>query len=120
MVVAPTNWRERVDPLTILIDDQPWPWQPGSDDQVAIDLGAQLDSGETLTNPVCTLWRLRSFGETEDLSADSKISGAPVVNGTIVLQRLFNLDRGRYYRLEVLHGAAGNRRGANMLIRVPE
>lgn len=120
MAVAPTNWRERVDPLTILIDDQPWPWLSGSDDMVAIDLGAQLDTDETLTNPVCTLWRLRAFGESEDTAAQENISGAPVISGTIVAQRLINLERGRYYRLEVLHGAAGNRRGASVLIRCSE
>ena len=38
----------------------------------------------------------------------------------IVLVNLRNLERGRYYRLELLYGTAPNRRGSGLLIHCEE
>lgn len=99
-----------------------WPWLFGSDEQVALDLADQLDEGETLSagTIALTLWRIGLDGKTAeaDVSGTSLV-GAATVSGTVVLQRLDDLARGRSYRLEVLHGAAANRRGASLLIHCP-
>jgi len=93
----------------------------GSDDKVVVDLSARLDTGEALTNVVCQLWQLRAFGETVDVDKTATmLSGAVEVSGSTVLQRVINLERGRYYRLEILYGAAGNRRGSGLLIHCEE
>lgn len=112
-----TNWRARVDDLTILIKGNPWPWLFGSDDEVVLDFAAQLEEGESLTNPAATLLRLHTQQETLDVDANAKLNVVgPQVIGTRVKIRMSALERGYYYRLEVLHGVAGNRRGANTII----
>lgn len=123
MVLA-TDWRARVTDLdardasgNVLL----WSWLFGSDDRVAIDVGAQLDTGETLVVSQVTLYQLAAFGESADVDKTaSMVSGAATTSGSVILQRLTGLERGRYYRLEVLHGTAGNLRGASLLIHCPE
>ena len=124
MTAIPTDWRARVTPLD-LVDDrgQPllWSWMAGSDDQVVADLAARLDDGETLSGVSCTLWQLRGWGESADVDkTGTMVQGSPTVDGTIVLQRLSGLERGRYYRLELLYGTAPNRRGSGLLIHCEE
>lgn len=99
-----------------------FPWGSNSDDHIAIDLGPALDDGETITNPVCTLWKLRSMTplEASDTDASAKLVGTPTIESTFVLQRASNLDAGRYYRLKVLHGSTGNRRENWQIVYVPE
>ncbi len=115
-----TDWTSQIGPLDARGPDGlplVWPWMEGADDAVVIDLSAQLGAGEAVANPVCRCFRLRAIGEPDDAEQPLKLSGAPVVAGSTVAQRMIQLERGRYYRLEVLHGAAGNRRGASVLIR---
>lgn len=123
MVVA-TDWRARVTPLD-LVDDrgQPlvWSWMAGSDDQVVADLAARLDEGETLTGVAVTLWQLRGYGESADVDKTATmVQGSPQVAGSVVVQRLAALERGRYYRLEILYGIAPNRRGSGLLLHCEE
>lgn len=124
MVMTPTDWQARVTPLDVVDDQgQPllWSWMHGSDDQVVVDLAARLDAGETLTGVTCTLWQLRGYGESSDVDRTSTmVQGSPVIDGTLVLQRLSGLERGRYYRLELLYGIAPNRRGSGLLIHCEE
>jgi len=117
-----TDWKARVTPLDVL-NAQGEPlvvyWMPESDDVVGMNLGPMLDEGETL-NPATvetSMVRLRAQGESADLdqSAETKV-GDPQVSGTYVTQRLAELETGRYYRLRVMHGVAGNRRGASLFI----
>lgn len=124
MTVVPTDWRARVTPLD-LVDErgQPlvWSWMAGSDDQVVADLSARLDEGETLGSVTATLWQLRGFGESADVDKTSTmVVGSPTLDGAIVLVRLKDLERGRYYRLELLYGTAPNRRGSGLLIHCEE
>lgn len=118
MAIPTTAWRNFVDSNTGLVNGEPWPWQYGSDDTVPIELSDVLDASEVITNPVCTLRKIPSFGESDYTDATGNLTGVPVVSGTAILQRLSNLERGRYYKLDVLIGAAGNRRGGNTIIRV--
>lgn len=119
-MIPATDWRSRVSGLDARDargEVYVWPWLFGSDDQVAIDIGDQLEDGEEPTDVAVSLRRLYAQGEQEDADADAKKVGDVGVSGSMVFQRLQDLERGRYYRLEVLHGAAGNRRGASLLIR---
>jgi len=124
MAVPPTDWKSRVGPLdakTASGEPLVWPWMEGADDVVAVSLAAQLDPDEAVPSaPSCRLFRLRAFGEADDVEQNLKIVGPTIVNGAAVAQRLQNLERGRYYRLEFLHGPPGNRRGFGLLIRVQE
>lgn len=124
MSVIPTDWRARVTPLD-LVDDrgQPlvWSWMAGSDDQVVADLSARLDDGEGLADVTATLWQLKGYGESADVDkTGTMVVGSPEVSEAMVLVRLKDLERGRYYRLELLYGAAGNRRGSGLLIHCEE
>lgn len=123
MAVMPTDWHARAQEmgdLLILVDGQrkPWPFLRGSDAPVEIDMADHLAVGESLTNPVLKLWRMYALGETADADVTATaIPDAPVISGATIQQRVKTLDAGRYYLLEVLHGAAGNRRGPGMIIR---
>jgi hypothetical protein len=117
MPIVATGWRNFIDGSTVLVGGEPWPWQFGSDDVVPIDLADVLDDGETITNPVATLRKIPAFGESDYVAASDKITST-TISGTAVLVRLAALEQGRYYKLDVLTGAAGNRRGGNTIIRV--
>jgi hypothetical protein len=117
MPIPTTAWRNVVDSNTALINGEPWPWQYGSDDTVPLDLSAVLDDGETITNPVATLRKIPAFGESDYVAANDKVTGT-MVSGSAVLVQLTGLEQGRFYKLDVLVGAAGNRRGGNTIIRV--
>lgn len=99
---------------------QPVPWLFGSDAPVRLDLANVLDTGETVTNPVCTLRQLPTGADTTYTDAAAKLDGSPTVSGTVVVQGLTDLVRDRIYRLEVLFGAANNRRGASLLVHCVE
>ncbi len=116
MPIPATAWRNVVDNNTGLVGGEPWPWQYGSDDAVAVDLTDVLDESESITNPVATLRKVPAFGESDYTEATEKITGT-TISGTAVLVRLSGLEQGRYYKLDVLTGAAGNRRGGNTIIR---
>lgn len=116
MPISTTAWRNFIDPkITVLTDDDAWPWQYGSDDTVPVTF--DLDEGEVLTNPVATLRKIPAFGESDYVAASDKITGT-TVSGSTVLVQLTALEQGRFYKLDVLTGAAGNRRGGNTIIRV--
>lgn len=117
MPIPVTAWRNFTDGNTVLIAGDPWPWQYGSDDMVPMDLSAALDASETITNPTATLRKIPAFGESDYVAANDKITGT-TVSGTAVLVQLTALEQGRFYKLDVLTGAAGNRRGGNTIIRV--
>lgn len=117
MPIPVTAWRNYIDGNTVLLNGEPWPWQYGSDDAVPFDLSAFLDESETVTNPVATLRKIPAFGESDFTAANDKIT-ATTVSGTTVPVQLTALEQGRFYKLEVLTGAAGNRRGGNTIIRV--
>jgi hypothetical protein len=94
-----------------------WSWMASSDDLVVADLAARLDEGESLENVTVTLWQLRGYGESADADkTGTMVVGSPQVSDATALVRLKDLERGRYYRLELLYGAAGNRRGSGLLI----
>ncbi|MBA3580735.1 MAG: hypothetical protein H0W42_12220 [Gemmatimonadaceae bacterium] len=78
----------------------------------------RLDDGEAIENAEVHLWRLYAMGETDDIAVDANLDGAPQVIDTRVVQRINDLERGRCYRMEILYGAAGNRRGNVLFIRV--
>jgi hypothetical protein len=117
MPIPVTAWRNFVDANTALINGEPWPWQYGSDDMVPMDLSAALDDGESVVNPVATLRKLPAFGESDFTAATDKITGT-TVSGSAVLVQMTALEQGRFYKLDVLIGAAGNRRGGNTIIQV--
>lgn len=124
MTIFVTDWRGRMSPLDILVnvdgEDQPVPFLYGTTTPVYIDMAALLLSGESITNVVVTVRRLPATGETDYTDAANTLVGAPDVNGTVVAQRLQNLERGRVYRVEMLLGAADNRRGASILVQCTE
>lgn len=97
-----------------------WPWGHGMDDQVALDVGNNLDEGETLIAgevEVAHVNRIAPDGKMiEQDVADDALVGAAIVSGSVILQRITGLDRERNYRLEVLHGPAGNKRLSSLLI----
>lgn len=95
-----------------------WPWVVGMDDDVVIDLAPQLAAGETITAPASTLWLLSDSAPFETAADATLLVGAPRVVGTTVAQRLSGLAAGALYRWTVIHGAAGNRRAAGVLIEV--
>ena len=101
-----------------------WPWAAGMDDAVAIDLGrspaGQLAEGEAVANPACALRVLGERAAQDEDAPAGLLVGSPVVGGTVVTQRLAGLERGRLYRLQILHGPLGNRRAAGLLIEVGE
>lgn len=95
-----------------------WPWVVGMDDDVAVDVAAHLAEGESVTLPAATLTLLGDTAARDAEASPAALVGAPRVNGTKILQRLSGLAAGGLYRLTVLHGPAGNRRGAGLLIEV--
>lgn len=116
MAIVATAWRNFIDGNTVLVNGEPWPWEFGSDDAVPFDLADFLDSGESVTNPAATLRRCPAFEESDYTTANDKITST-TISGATVLVRLSGLDQGRFYKLDVLTGAAGNRRGGNTIIR---
>jgi hypothetical protein len=63
----------------------------------------------------------RVWAESADVDKTSTmVVGSPTLDGAIVLVRLKDLERGRYYRLELLYGTAPNRRGSGLLIHCEE
>lgn len=122
MAAPLTDWRARVNNLDIIDPTTRevlvWEWMEGSDDQVVADLAPRLDDGETLTNVTATLWQLRASNETDDEDKTAAmVVGEPTIADTVVLVRLHNLERGRYYRLKLLYGAPGNHRGSGLIVR---
>jgi hypothetical protein len=117
MPIPVTAWRNFIDGNTVLLNGEPWPWQYDSDDMVPMDLTDVLDADETINDPGATLRKLPAFGESDFTDATTSVRGiAPV--GNVVLVHLAALDQGRYYKLDVLTGPLGNRRGGNTIIRV--
>lgn len=116
-VPLPTDWRSHVDGNTGLANGVPFPWQYGSDDAVAVDLGGTLDEGESLANVVVTLRKLPNIMETDYTDASEAVTDTTTV-GSVVMVRLTGLDLGQYYKLDVLYGPAGNMRGGNTIIQV--
>jgi hypothetical protein len=117
MAVPPTAWRNFIDSNTVFADGKPWPWQFGSNDAVPIDMADSLDPEESITNATATLRLIPHFEEADYTAADEGIEDVDVV-GTVVLVTLTDLDQGRYYKLDVLIGPAGNRRGGNTIVHV--
>lgn len=123
--VPPTDWKARLSPLDALNPQTNRPFELifGGDDEFAINVSALLDTGETL-NPAevsRTFWRLKAQGETDDVDTSSAcLPTAASVSTPIIAQRIKSLERGRYYRLEVVFGPLGNRRGAGLMIHCPE
>lgn len=122
MVASPTDWKARLSPLNVLGPDG----EPliihvlfGSDDQYGVDLANDLDEGEVLnageiTN---TLLRMASYSESADTDVTAtSLIGGPQVSGTVMVQRIAGLERGRVYILEMLHGPAGNKRGPRAFV----
>jgi hypothetical protein len=120
--MATAHYRNFLTALDAEVDgqQQPVPWMYGSDAPVRLDLASRLDEGESVTNPVCTLRELPVGSGTTYTDVAAKLDGSPSVSGTVVVQGLHNLDRDRIYRLEVLFGAANNRRGASLLVHCVE
>lgn len=113
------NWRSRLTPLDALDENgvaAPYPWLFGSDDEVALDLGPQLAPSEAITNPAVKLFKLGTTAATDLDQTTAKLVGSPRSVATTFLQRLTGLERGAVYRMEIIHGAAGSRRGASLLI----
>lgn len=123
-MVQPTDWKMRITPMDVLGDDgQPLvvPWLSGSDDVVSMGLGLMLDEGESLTDPVVTLIQLPFFDETADVDKTTQgIVAPPTQVGSDVFVRLHNLEPERWYKIKIMHGVAGNRRGATMFIHCYE
>lgn len=117
MAILTTAWRNFIDGNTGLVNGEPWPWQYGSDETVPLDLSDVLDEAESITNPVATLRKIPAFGESDYLDASPGL-GTVTTSGSGVLVGLQNLERGRFYKLDVLIGPSGNRRGGNTIIRV--
>ncbi len=124
MAIPPTDWKSRVTDLNLVgPDGRPLVVDMlfGSDDTVAADMTDRLDAGESLTSVAATFWKLRALGETVDVDVSgASLVGAPQVVGAAATQRISGLERGRVYKLEVLYGVAGNRRGNTLFVRVPE
>jgi hypothetical protein len=124
MAIKDTDWRERLTPLDILVnidgEEQPVPWLYGTTSPVFVDVSEQLDTDELVTNLVVTLRRLPTAGEADYSTADDKIAGAADIAGSMISQRLQNLERGRVYRMELLFGPSDNRRGASILVQCTE
>lgn len=125
MTYLPTDWEARITPLFVK-DAQGKPLvvtlMGGSDDVVAMELAAVLDPGEpNPVDPESTLLQLRAITELEDADKTTDfLTGGAEVHGTQVWQRIHDLERGRWYAWEVLHGDPGNRRGNSMMIHCPE
>jgi hypothetical protein len=123
--MAIAHFRPFITPLDAEVDgvQQPVPWLYGSDAPVRLDLSNRLNSGEAVTNPVVAIRRLPTGVETaytNEPTVGAWLDGAVSISGTIVVQGLHNLERDRIYRLEVLFGAANNRRGASLLVHCVE
>ena len=121
MAVNPTDWKSRAEllgDLLITVDGErkPWKFIFGSDAPVEVDMTDQLAEGEPLTNPVLTLSRIYSVGETEDVDKTTESLGSITQLGNVLYPNIHDLELGRIYVLRVLHGAVDNRRGAGMLI----
>jgi hypothetical protein len=119
MATRPTAWNQYpwVDGNTALLDGGPWPWQYGSDEVIPVDVIDVLEEDEVVTNPTATLRRIPTIVESEPLAFDEGIVAA-VASGPSVMVRLNNLERGRFYKLDVLIGTPGNRRGGNTIVQV--
>lgn len=116
-IPPPTDWRSFVDGTTGLAAGQPIPWQYGSNDAVAVDLSARMDVDEFLTDVTATLRMIPNIVETDYTDANDGIVDI-ATSGGIVLVQMADLDAGRYYKLDVLFGPVGNRRGGNTIVQV--
>jgi hypothetical protein len=121
--MTPTDWQARsggsVDALDVAGNPLRVAVVFGSDDEYGVDLANDLDDGETLdaSNVSIVIRQLASYDETEDQDVSGTCGiGQPRVDGTVVVQRVTNLVRGREYVVEVLHGAAGNKRGVRFYL----
>jgi hypothetical protein len=126
MTVLVTDWKGRMNPLDVLVtidgEEIPVPVMYGTTTPVFVDMEALLDEGETITQSevAVVVRRLPAKGESDYADAANTISGPPVVQGSVISQKLQSLERGRVYRMEVIFGPAGNRRGAPILVQCPE
>lgn len=113
-----TNWQSHVIPLDALVEGKQQPISVlfGANVPISIDLTADLDEGEVITNPVVTLWQLPAIDETDYVEYPDGLEGTPVVTGAIVSQVIQDLERGRVYRMELLFGDDNLRRGPSQLI----
>jgi len=93
-------------------------WTQYDDDEVAVDLAADLAAEETLVSVDAHLWLLRATSESNDTDADSLLVDAPVVEGTMVRQRVAGLTKDRVYRLFIEFGSPGNHRTVTAVIEV--
>lgn len=95
------------------------PIMPGADEYV----GISFPPGADLTDVETRLWRLRSQNEAVDVEVtlvDGVLPAAVEVEGQYVQQRVANLEPGRVYIWEVMHGEAGNRSADVLMIKCPE
>jgi hypothetical protein len=95
-------------------------WNAGDDDEIEVDLAAELADGETLilADIDVELWLLAAYGEADNVEVPASVVGAPTISGTVVKQRINSLSRGRVYRLFIYFGAAGNHRSVTLPIVV--
>lgn len=123
--MAVTDWTP-IPSDAVALDERGLPkrykdWNPGDDDEVVIDLGPKLATGETLLigEVAIELWQLPVYGESASVDKTAEmVSGAPSIVGTEIRQRLSGLARGRVYRLYVYFGPAGNHRSVTLPIVV--
>jgi hypothetical protein len=113
-----TDWRP--EPTDAHFGDfHAWPWVEGMDDEVAIDVKAQLLPDEPVVFASTLLWRLKAYGEPENLDVTTtNCIDPPLVEGTVIKQRIAGLVAGRVYRLYAYHGIAGNHRASSLVIEV--
>ncbi len=119
MSIPPTAW-EPIDTDAVSADGTQFykAWNELDDDEVEIDVAAEMATAEVPTAVTTTLWKLKAYGESDHVSVPGSLIGAPTVSGTVIKQRINSLERGRAYRLFIYFGAAGNRRSVTMPIMV--
>jgi hypothetical protein len=124
MAIRVTDWRGRLTPLDILVnvdgEERPVPFLYGTTTPIFVDVIDQLAPAEVPTEVTVACRRLPSKGESEYTDATSAILGSPTVDGSVISQRLQNLERGAVYRVEFVFGPTGNKRGASMLVECAE
>lgn len=119
-----TDWRPILTDATFRNPDTgeteySWRWIQYNDDEIAIDLANILAEGETASDLDLHLWRLAATDEAVDpVAADDKLQGDPVLEGSVVKQRISGLEPFRVYRLFVGVGPAGNHRNITAVIEV--
>lgn len=119
-----TDWRARADDLAeqlardasgkALISTI----MPGADEYVGITFASDAD----LTDVDTSLWKLATPTESADVDVsadDGKLPADWEQVGQRIQQRVANLDGGRVYLWQVMHGEPGNRSADVLMIKCP-